>query len=318
MALHATAELEELGNAFQVSDLRGSFASTYRLDSHLDLGASADISVSREEPGSANLASNVSEAPLTIASTGSLSATRHFGRLDATLRGNLERNVYGDTTFSDGTTRANTDQNRWVYGGGLRLSHPITPILSAFADASVNRETYDAASPDLLVKLDGNAYALRGGLSGQWNGRAEAQASIGYGLRTFDEAGLAPVHAALYDASVTLHPSPTLQLDAGFSTAIRPPGTNGSGTAELLYSASGRARYTVNDWLALRVSATWYDGTFADSADFERGYSAGIGLDYALSRHTKLTADYEFAHDQASPNTPTDTHTVLLGVSLSR
>ena len=44
----------------------------------------------------------------------------------------------------------------------------------------------------------------------------------------------------------------------------------------------------------------------------------GVGLDYRSSRHIVWTADYAFARDNAPPTPQNDTHTVMVGVRVTR
>ena len=102
--------------------------------------------------------------------------------------------------------------NNTRYGGGLRLSHQLTPIVTAFADGSVEYRTYDAVSPTLLVKLDSTDYVGKVGLSAEIGTILEAEGSVGVGLRQFADASLADVQAMLYEASVTFRPDETLEF----------------------------------------------------------------------------------------------------------
>jgi hypothetical protein len=54
------------------------------------------------------------------------------------------------------------------------------------------------------------------------------------------------------------------------------------------------------------------------SGDINWGVEGGVGVDYQGSRHIVWTADYLYSRDIRPPTPDNDTHTVLLGVRVTR
>jgi len=315
----ASAEVSKTGDGqFSVDDMRLQAGSVLNFDRETSLATNAGIAVTQENPHNPDVATNVLDTPVQISGTADGTLTRKLGHFNVALRGNAERDVFGPTTFTDNSTLDNTPQNNTQGGAGLRVGFDLTPVLQPFVDASAGRTVFDAPSSGLGVKLDGNTYTVKTGVSAKWDALLEAEASIGLGLEHFDNASLSDVEATLYDASLTYHPTDTLTLNGDFATTISAPGPNAGGSAKVNYAATAKAAYTVNDWLTWRLSADWHNATYADTTSTDKGYDLGVGADYLVNRHAKLSADYLFAHSEISPNPATDSHTVTLGLTLQK
>ena len=68
----------------------------------------------------------------------------------------------------------------------------------------------------------------------------------------------------------------------------------------------------------LRGTANWDYTVTLGTGTVASGYGLGVGLDYRSSRHIVWTADYAFARENAPPTPQNDTHTVMLGVRVTR
>jgi hypothetical protein len=316
----ASAQISKTGNGqFSIDDMRLAAGSVLTFNPTSSLATNASLAVTQENPHNPGVATNVSQTPVEVSGTVDGTFTRKLGHFDIALRGNAERDVYGSTVFTDGSTLDNTPQNNTQGGAGLRVGFELTPVLQPFVDVKAGRTVFDAPSTGLGVKLDGNTYAVKTGVSAKWDGRLEAEASIGLGLEHFDDVSLSDVEAMLYNASLTYHPTDTLTLNGDFTTSISAPGPNAAGSAKIDYAATAKATYLVNDWLTWRLSADWHNASFADTADStDKGYDLGAGADYLFNRHAKLSADYTFSHSEISPNPATDSHTVTVGLTVQK
>src|SRR5690606_19360543 len=107
-------------------------------------------------------------------------------------------------------------------------------------------------------------------------------------------------------------------LRAELATSVGAPGPDAGGTARVEYAATGSASYQVNPWLRLRASAGWERAELVGSDGTESGYSFGGGLDYRLSEHATVTADYDFAHAASDGGPGEDEQRLTLGVTLAR
>ncbi|MDB5615705.1 MAG: outer rane beta-barrel protein [Devosia sp.] len=316
----ATAEIvrPHEGKTVDIGALRLGLQTGYDLDSATQLNANGNFSITQQTPGTPGLASNIAIASQTISGGADVGLTRQFGKFSVSITGAAQRNVYGDTTLTNGSMVRNSEQNYWALDSGLRIGFQATPIFEVFGQGGAGRDIFDYQSASAAVSANANDYTLKGGVTGRWNSILEVTGSAGVGLRRFDVASVSDVVSQLYDAQVTFTPDPTWRMSAGFATLVTPPGPNGSGTTKVDYVATARAGYTVNSWLALRALADWNTARFEGSTNVESGYGYGLGADYKVNAHTAVTADYDFDHTDSTANGVQDAHRVTMGITLSR
>jgi hypothetical protein len=296
----------------RLSSVEGSVTAGTALDAETTLEGTASLSLSQDAADDPLIAAN----PLVASGAVEGSVTRQLSQFELTGRGNAGRTVNGETVYADDTTADNSFDNTTVYGGGGRLGLHLTPSLTAFVDADAQFEVYDEVSPGLLVPLDNLTYAARAGLTAVHGEDFEAEASVGYAWRDFADETIEDTAALLYDASVTYRPDETVELTGSLTTTLGAPGSTGS--AELSYAATGEAAMQVSPWLRLRGSAGWNAGRFIGTDVETRGWAAGLGAAYLLSRNIDLTADYAFERSETTPNPATDEHQLLIGVRFHR
>jgi len=290
----------------------------YALDGLTTLSGHAALGHARDLPGTPGLDPQIIRpAGETTASLG-LGVTRRFGRFNLGLDGTLARTAYGDSLRRDTGLTNHDDSNFWSSNASLRLGYQATPIFEVFGAAEIGRDMFDRPSDSLGERLDATDKTLRAGVTGTWGEIVSASASMGLGQRDFDADGFSDVSTELYDASITFRPDPTLNLTAGLSTIIAPPGADAVGTARIEHSANAEIDYTVNSWLRLRASADWTRWKQVDGSERETRYGLGAGADYQVSRHTALSADYDYGHRENSASGTLDSHTISVGVTLQR
>lgn len=302
----------------RIEAIRGALGADYQLDANSTIGGAMDFAVSQASAKAPGTSPTIASQPLVVSGDGEIEASRQFGQFVVTGRGSISRTLYGETTLTDTSIVDNSHQSSWTSAGGLRLGYMISPVLTAFVDASMAHQTYDAVSPTYLVKFDATDYQARTGLSAAWSAVLEAEASVGYGLRQFDEAVLGQSGALLYDASITYRPDETVEATGSFATTYGAPGPDSGGTARLEYAAAADLAYTINPWLTLRTSAGASYAQLIGTVDTETEYSAGVGADYRINELATATADYGYTYTEATASPPEDEHRITLGVTISR
>lgn len=273
---------------------------------------------------SVSLAQDDADSLSTIATqpfiaTGAMNAglTRSLGRiaLDSSIR--VSRQYVSETEQSDGTWTDNTYRGFWNFGATARASYELTPIVGLFGQVDADRTIFDAVSPSTGESQNAWTYQVRGGLTGAWRSGFSAEIYGGYGLRYFDSTSLAEAGDWIYGGSLTYAPQRGFTLSAALNNGISGAGTQSDATARFDHSLSMSGSYLLNDQLTARASlgATWT--TFSNSTATENDYSAGIGLDYILSKNATLNGDYSvtFEDDSGAKDT---THRISAGVTFSR
>ena len=308
------SELEE----WRVGSITVSLDGAYKLDTDTTLSGGLDLSLTQASANAPGTEPTIAAQPQVWSGGGNLELARALGPLVVTARGDVLRTVYGPTTQIDASEVDNTERSNWRAGTGLRLGYRITPVLTPFIDASIGYQWYDAPSAAHLVRLDAMDLEARAGISAQWLSVLEAEASVGYGIRSFADPSLDESGTLLVDASITARPDETIELRGSLSTSHGAPEPGSDATARLEYAATAGLAYRVNPWLALRTSAGWTHTELIGTTDTEDSHTFGIGADFLLNEHTSLTADYGYTSTVASPEPAEDEHRVTLGIVLRR
>ncbi|HWA19944.1 MAG TPA: outer membrane beta-barrel protein [Devosia sp.] len=283
--------------------------------SHLD--GTLDLSLTQSKPDDPSLPANTAIAPVIFGGDAGASFTQGLGMFEGTLRGSLGRSIHGETTLDDSSTIDNSAENDWRVGAGARLGYKLTPLLTPFIDGGVEWQRFDAPSPSLLVYLDALTYTAKAGVSYRHDTTLSAEAAAGIAWRDYTDPSLTDAAGFTADASVTFRPSETLTLDASLDTALAPSELT-PGDTVTSYVAAGSATYIVNPWITLRGSAGWSSEHTLGTGDVTTIASVGAGLDYKVTDHAALTADYAFSRTDAPPDPVEDTQAISVGVKFLR
>jgi hypothetical protein len=309
----AALAVDLVGNV-RVADMHVSLDGNVALSADTTLAGSADLSLTQAAPGSPAVLTDTASAPLLFTGTAAGSATTHLGPLELSARISGGRVIEGDETLYDATVIDHADGSSWRDGAGLRVGFAMSPLLTVFADASVDDTRYDAASPSLGVLLDHRIYVLRGGVGYAQGEAVSAEVSGGRAIIDYTDGTLADAGAWVASASVKLVPDEGLTLGATLDTTVAPSGSV-AGDTDVAYVVGGNAAYAVNPWLTLRGSAGASATQTVAAGLWSWGYSAGAGLDLTTSEHVAWSADYLFTHDGSGPE---DIHRATIGLTIKR
>jgi hypothetical protein len=316
--LNGGAELVvDAGGGGRVADLHAGVEQSLRLSTTTLLQGSLNGSFTQADPRSSGLPANTLHAPQVLDLDATGSVTQDFGHFDARLTLEGSRYLRGPTTLNDLSTVSNAHQSYWQGGATLRLGYELTPLLSAFVEGEASAQKFDAADPGVMRYLDGRRYELRTGLAYAHGSILAAEASIGRGWLDYFDGALTDRQDWVYNGALTFRPDETLTLRGALETSIR-PSTTVSGDTDVAYALTGSARYEVNPWLTLRGSAGWDRTIVLGTGGESSGYDLGAGLDLRTSRHVTWTADYNYGRDNAPPVPDNDTHTVTVGIRVTR
>lgn len=281
---------------------------------------SVDLGLSANQAGSSDsgLASDVASAPIIIDADLNVAARRQFGKFGAELRAGVGHGVFGPTELNSGMWRSNSARDRTGANLGFRFSHTLGPVFAGFIDGSAERNMHALPSSVDGSNQDSWNYAARAGFTGDWGEVLSGEISAGYGFRQFDDTARTNVSTFLVDAELIYRPQSDLELSALFTTNISDASPTSGATARVDFSASASASYIIDDWWTVHgdLSGNWTQ--FQGNGQSEQSYSAGVGSDYALNKHTQLTGDYIYGVTQTVTNTTEQSHRVELGVTFSR
>jgi hypothetical protein len=285
-------------------------------DTRIDLGSR--VTVATDNPGSPNLQAGLAHLPIftTVGSTAGIG--QRFNRLDISLKGDVERTVYQDSTLTDGTTASNKDRQYNQYAAKLRTNYEWSPGFKPFVEVDADTRVHD-------VNADNSGFQRNSkGLTGLVGGIFEftrlltGEIGVGYTRRTYEDPRLEQVKGLIGEASLiwTANALTTVKLSGnsavGESTV---PGVSG-----VLYrDVSLQVDHAFRRWLigTVKVGAGFDNYVGLDRQD--KRYSAGLGLTYKLDRMIQIKG--EFRQDWLRSNVTGVDYTAsvfLIGLRLQR
>ncbi len=286
-----------------------------RLDATRDLTFDAALTgrIDTETPSNVNLPAGATKRTPFFTTGTSLGATQRFGRLSVGLRGTLDRSIYTDVE-SGGVTTSQEGRNFTAYGLRLRAGYEVSPGISPFAEAGIDRRTHDLSVDSGGFRRDSQGTTVRVGSTFELARTLTGEASVGYTFRAYEDARLAFLRAPVVDASLTWSISPltTLNLRAQSEVAETTLANSAGavayrGTATLTHAFLRNFTATAT----LGFSRTDYDGVNRQ----ETGVNAGMRLEYKFNRMMALRGAYAFekTHVNAAGESY-NAHTFLLGM----
>jgi hypothetical protein len=96
-----------------------------------------------DSPGSPNIQTDLARLPIAQTYGATAGVGHRFNRFEVALKGSLDRTVYNDSEFIDGTTASNTGRNYNQYGAQLRTSYEVTPGVKPFVEVTADTRPYD-------------------------------------------------------------------------------------------------------------------------------------------------------------------------------
>jgi hypothetical protein len=89
------------------------------------LGLGTFVIVSTDNPGSPNIQAGLSRLPIYTTIGGIAAIAQRFNRLDITATAGVDRTVYDESHFTDGSTASNADRDYIRYGAALRAGYEV-------------------------------------------------------------------------------------------------------------------------------------------------------------------------------------------------
>lgn len=305
-------------------DLTGT--ANLRLDATRDTAILIDAkaSIDSQRPGSPEITSigtrgaTLEGRPLVFSEGVSAGVRQKFGRLEATLRGSLDRTDYQDGSLSDGSKLALSGTSYTTYGASARLGYEITPGVKPFVEASVDKRVHDVSVDANGYRRDSEGVTGRAGTSFEITRTLTGEASAGYTQRRYEDSRLKDLRGPVFDAALIWTASPLTTVTLKGSTAFEESTITGA-SGSINRRASVQISHALLRNLTLTGSAAYGERDYQGVHLKEKTLSLGLGAEYALTRTVVVKGS--FTHDRlmsTSPNADYTANVFLLGLRLQR
>jgi hypothetical protein len=268
--------------------------------------------------GSPNIQVGLSHLPIGMDYGATVGFGQRFNRFDVTLKGLVDRTVYNDSEFIDGSTSSNAGRNFNRYGTQLRTSYEVTPGVKPFVEIGADLRQYDLevdaggndrTSTGRYGKV-GTAFELRPTLTGE--------ASFGYLSRSYQDPTLEEVHGWTTDAAIVWLASAltTVKLISSTTTVESTlVGVSGQFTRETTIQID----HAFRRWLIATFKLSRGFDDYVGSTREDIRYIAYSALAYTLSRELVLKGEFrqEWRHSN-SPGNDYFANVWLVGLRMQR
>ena len=292
-------------------DGAGSFVGRYDVTRDTAIDVLGHFSLDTQRPGAPAISSGspnvtVTNRPIIFAAGIAAGVTEKLNRLELSLRGAFDRTIYENAYYSDGSTLnlASTDFNDYEIIG--RAAYEISPYLKPFVEGTYDTRVHNSPVDPYGYYRDSEGVALRAGAEVKISDLLHGQAAGGYAERDYQDVRLSQLRAPTIDAALIYTPTPLTTLTLRAATTL---------DETTLPAASGEISRTITAELAhdllrnLKVTAlgTYFNNQYPGVSLVENGYTAGVKLEYKITRSIALHASY--SHERLGSNEAGDDYT---------
>ncbi|MCA0450911.1 MAG: outer membrane beta-barrel protein, partial [Proteobacteria bacterium] len=275
-----------------------------------------------QRPGAPELTTGVPATvegrPLVHAFGASSGVTQSFGRLEAGLRGTVDRTSYENARLSDGSTLDLKSDSYNTYGVRGRLGYEVTPGVKPFVEAGVDTRKHDR-------RVDASGYARDSdGVTGKVGTTIEVarlitgEVSAGYTSRRYEDGRLPNLRGPVFDASLVWQASPLTTITLKASTELAETNVAGASGA-VSRKVSLDVAHALMRNLTIGGALSWQDTDYRGYSLTEKTMSGTLRAEYALTRSVALKGS--FTHERLKSSSPGSDYTAnvyLLGLRLQR
>ncbi len=304
-------------------DGAGSFIGRYDVTRDTAIDVLGHFSLDTQRPGAPAISSGVpnvvvTNRPIIFSAGTAAGVTEKFNRLEVSLRGAFDRTMYQDAYYSDGSTLnlASTDFND--YGVIGRVAYEVTPDLKPFVEGTYDRRVHDAPVDPWGYERDSDGLALRGGAQVKISDLLRGEASGGYAERNYQDPRLSQLRGPTVDASLIYTPTPLTTLTLRGATTLNETTLTGASGA-LSRTINAELSHDLFRNLTLSALGSYFNNQYQGVSLVENGYTAGVKLDYKITRSIVFRASY--SHERLGSNTTGDDYTAnvfLVGLRLQQ
>jgi hypothetical protein len=255
----------------------------------IDLGARALVST--DNPGSPNLQVGLAKLPIFVTGGGSLGLGQKFNRFDLSIKGDVERTTYQQSTLTDGTIASNDDRAYKQYGGTLRGSYELTPGVIPYAEAGADSRVHDLNTDFSGYQRDSKGLTGTVGSTFELSRLLTGDIGVGYVRRNYQDMRLEPVQGFIGNGSLiwTASALTTAKLTAKTSVAESTvPGVSG----ELSRDLNLQVDHSLRRWLIGTVKLGFGLDDYVGIGRDDKRFSAGVGLTYKFNRVVQIKGEF--------------------------
>ncbi|MGH6663679.1 MAG: outer membrane beta-barrel protein [Pseudolabrys sp.] len=305
-------------------------------DTRIDLNSR--LLISTDSPNSPNLQAGLASLPVFTTMGGSVGLGQKFNRLDLSLKGDVERTAYQDSSLVDGSTANNADRNYNQYTGKLRGGYELSPGVMPYVELDLDTRHHDLDTDFSGYQRDSKGVTGLVGTTFKLANLLTGDIGLGYETRSYEDPRFARLSGLVGNGSLIYTASALTTVKLNLSSVIQEstvPGVSGVLSRDLGLQvdhslrrwliATFKAGIGIDDYKGIDVGGapicdcviTTPGDTSPDREDHR--YYVGTGLTYKLTRSVQIKS--EFRHEWLHSNVAGNDYTAsvfLVGLRLQR
>jgi hypothetical protein len=258
-------------------------------DTRIDLGSR--ILLSTDNPGSPNLQAGLAKLPIYVVGGGTVGLGQRFNRFDVSIKGDVSRTIYQQSSLTDGTTASNDDRNFDQYAGTLRGAYELSPGLIPFIEVGLDTRVHDLNVDFSGYQRNSNGLIAQAGAKFELTRLFTGEASLGYTQRDYQDPRLANIDGLIANASLlwTATALTSVKLIATSSVGE----STIAGVSGVLYRDIGvQVDHAFRRWLIGSLKLGYGNDNYVGLDRIDNRYAAGVGLTYKLNRSVQVKGEF--------------------------
>jgi hypothetical protein len=300
-------ELEFDISADTVIDVRG--------DTKVELEGS--YALEQEGRGDVDVPGAAAEPPNEHTIDGSATVTHEFNRLEISVEGAAEVNIFEDVDLIGGGQQNNSDRDFTEYEGTLRLGYEISPRLQPFVSAAYSLRRHKQEIDDNGLRRDSDGVELEAGVEIEVSSVLSGELAVGYVHRDFEDGALLDIDGVTFQGTLLWTPSAITTVTFTASTDVEETSSGTlSGSIERRFGVSVTHQLRRNLMLGGNVDYTFEDFT-GGSLEEETVFLA-LGLTYQLNRAVAFRLGYSYEDFKSNAGRAYTENRFLAGLLVQR
>jgi hypothetical protein len=318
--LNAYGDFRRSLSGAKVSETEAGISGNLRIDFADDLRGIVEggYTLSPESATSPSLVGDVANRATTQTLNGAVGLEKDVGKLRFSLRGSLERNIYGEADLVGGGTVSQSDRNSTLALATLRAGYEVSPAFIPFVEIEAGRRYYDETVDALGYRRSADRLGAKLGTEIDMGEKLRGELAAGFVSEDLDDSRLGAITGLAIDANLVWSPVRETTVTLSGSTTVEGATTSGD-AGSLVHSASLSAERRIRANLTgnLTFGASLRD--YAGSSATDLTLSAEAGLTWWLNRYAGLKGSVRHETFKAADSSRDyRTNSVYLGLTVQR
>jgi len=293
-------------------DARGRVTTNWTIASDLQFDTTFEAARRHEERGSSSSPRNAATPVPYNDIRGEATLTKTWGRFGVALNAGVRDLTYENVDSFDGAVIDQTQRDGTIFSTYIKPFYEFSPGYRAFGRFRGNWREY-AATGNANRNSDG--YDLHGGLEFAVTSLISGSVEAGYMSQSYDNPLLQPIEGFSMKGELVWLATTLITVRANAERTVAETITPGFGPrVDTLFG--GQIEYELLRNVIVKAGGSFKQEDFQDSPRNDDVTRWSAGVDYALNRHLRVGARYDFiSRDSTVPIYTFDKHVVMFNVT---